>query len=323
MSEPLVRMEPRHRKPVWALAFSPDGRYLASGSVDTTVCLWDVGTGARVKTRTPARRRWGVTAAAFTADARKVVSIRRGAKGEARHRTQPEVWDVLTCDAVDAGPQDVRFRHRFNAVACSSAAAGAGSPAGRVVLAGTALWLIDPDTGRRAGELALDVDEEGAATAAVFAGPELVTGHEEGRVLARDPEAAAPAATATPRPAGGHEGPVHALAFLPGPNLLVSAGADRAVCVWDLLAGRPAGRAEVSSPVIALAAVPGAGAFMSLDEAGALGRWSVSPLSCVSRAKPRYRPLALAVSPTGKHAAVGDQGGAVEVWAADELLPAR
>jgi len=39
-----------HDQPVCALAFSPDGRWLASGSFDRTVKLWDVATGWNMRT---------------------------------------------------------------------------------------------------------------------------------------------------------------------------------------------------------------------------------------------------------------------------------
>ena len=44
---------PGHANYVWSLAFSPDGTTLASGSGDSTVCLWDT---APLKGRYEARR---------------------------------------------------------------------------------------------------------------------------------------------------------------------------------------------------------------------------------------------------------------------------
>ncbi len=39
-----------HSDTVWACSFSPDGRFLASGSIDGTIKLWDVKTGKELKT---------------------------------------------------------------------------------------------------------------------------------------------------------------------------------------------------------------------------------------------------------------------------------
>ncbi|KAG6330302.1 hypothetical protein ID866_8788 [Astraeus odoratus] len=58
---------------VWSVAFSPDGRRIASGSDDETICLWDVEIGVQagnpVQGHTAA-----VQSAAFSPDGRRIVS---------------------------------------------------------------------------------------------------------------------------------------------------------------------------------------------------------------------------------------------------------
>jgi eukaryotic-like serine/threonine-protein kinase len=61
-----------HQRPILALCYSPDGKTIATGSVDATVRLWDAGSGECVKTLT-GHKHW-VECVAFSADGKTLVS---------------------------------------------------------------------------------------------------------------------------------------------------------------------------------------------------------------------------------------------------------
>lgn len=52
-SRALLHSLPTHRNSIYALAFSPDGRTIASGSMDESVKLWDMATGHLLETIVP------------------------------------------------------------------------------------------------------------------------------------------------------------------------------------------------------------------------------------------------------------------------------
>jgi WD40 repeat protein/predicted Ser/Thr protein kinase len=75
-----------HRDFVSGLGFSPDGRMLATGSMDGTVKLWDVGTGAELATL--AGHMEEATDVAFSPDGRTLASV--------GHREMLIFWHVQT-----------------------------------------------------------------------------------------------------------------------------------------------------------------------------------------------------------------------------------
>ena len=82
-----------HTGPVGALALSPDGRFLVSGSEDTTLKIWDTATGNVL--RTLSGHDQSVLAAAISPDGRQIAS--GGADATVR------VWNAVTGESTRVG----------------------------------------------------------------------------------------------------------------------------------------------------------------------------------------------------------------------------
>ncbi|KAJ7108211.1 hypothetical protein C8R44DRAFT_884977 [Mycena epipterygia] len=87
-----------HSGSVWAVAFSPDGAFIASGSVDKTVCVWDAHTGELVVEPIQGHRD-SVTTVHFSPDGTRITS--------GSHDNTVRVWDTHTGTLV-AGPFEGR-----------------------------------------------------------------------------------------------------------------------------------------------------------------------------------------------------------------------
>lgn len=125
---------------VFSAAFSPDGRYALSGSLDATVAVWDMATGSRTAVIDPQySRSIGVHTMAFSRDGRYLLM---GAKGGG----EVGLWDARTWKELKKLPG-----HTFTECVEDFAF----SPDGRHIMTGGSYSIKrwDLDTGKETGDI--------------------------------------------------------------------------------------------------------------------------------------------------------------------------
>jgi len=288
----------KHEDQVVAVAFSPDGKYVASGSRDGTARVWEAQTGREIARMT---HEADVTALAFSPDGKYVASGSRD--GTAR------VWEAQT------GREIARMTHEADVTDL------AFSPDGKYVASGSRddtarVW--EAQTGREIARMTHEADVTDLAfspdgkyvasgsrdgTARVW---EAQTGHEVARM--------------------SHEDYVVAVAFSPDGKYVISGSWDDTARVWEAQTGHEVARMSHEDGVAAVAFSPDGKYVASGSRDGTARVWEAQTGREIARVNHEVYVIAVAFSPDGKYVISGgcdkkDEnyrciGGTARVWEA-------
>ncbi|MFC4014221.1 protein kinase [Nonomuraea purpurea] len=293
-----------HNGTAHSVAFSPDGKILATGSSDDTVRLWDVATRALLGPPLTGHTD-GVSAVAFSPDGKLLAT--------GSYDDTVRLWDVATNTTIGR-PLTV---HTNDVDSVASISAVAFSPDGRLLAADddddVRLW--DVATRAPIGRpLAGRIKLTGSISSVAFS--------PDGRLLAADDDDDVrlwDVATRAPigRPLAGHTGWVAAVAFSPNGKILATGSSDHTVRLWDVATRTPIGR-----PLTGHTGIVGSVAFSPNGKLLATGSsdhtvrlWDVATRTPIGRPLTGHTDevLSVAFSPDGKLLATGGLDG-TRLW---------
>ncbi|BBD53829.1 WD-40 repeat-containing protein [Planktothrix agardhii NIES-204] len=202
-----------HAQGVYGVSFSPDGKFLATGSADRTVKLWDASTGKEIKTLSGHIN--SVKAVSFSPDGKLLAT---GSEDKT-----VKLWNTTTWEEI----KTLTGRSSVHAVSFS--------PDSKLLATGSAdsmVKLWDVSTGKEIKTLTRPTD----GVYGVSFSPDgklLATGSADSMVKLWDVSTGKEIKTLT-----GHTHLVYGVSFSPDGKFLATGSADNTVKLWDVSTGK-------------------------------------------------------------------------------------
>ena len=343
-----ILMPKGHRRLGTAATFSPDGKWILSGSAHGTIRFWDANTGGDIRTLRGHKKL--VSALAFSPDGEKIISgSKDGTLKLWDARGNREQIRTFRLKEGESQYQSVVFSQDHKLMASCS---GDG-----------ALMLWDAQTGKKmwphnqsadsidsyapmpplavGGEFMFSTDEnnivvgsasgidlysiDGCTSSGLGGGPadtilslaissdgkRVVSGCRDNTVWICD-EKNSKASKALK----GHKGKVAAVAFSPDGKRVISGSEDKTLRFWNALTGKEIGVLKGHmEPISAVAFSPNAKWIVSGDKAGAMKLWDVAMGKEIRMLKGHTGKISSVVfSPDGKRIISGSKDKTLKLW---------
>lgn len=286
-AQQLVQTFRGHESYITSLAFSPDGKFLASGSRDGTVKIWDLKAG-HIGQEFNARE-W-VYQIAFSPEGRLLA-----ASGQTE---RVRLWDLKRKKLVQL------FRG-YGPIAFS--------PDGKLLAAGgeNRIKIFDLDRGKRVKTLSgtyrpiytLAFSPDGNLLASGGGDKFLrIWDARRGRLL---------------KTLSGHKGDIRDLVFSPDGKVIYTADDQKSIRFWDIKEGEQIGEIRTSPP---LAISPGGKLLVTGSDRSEILFWDLVSMTRVRTIPDQWGVFDLAISPNGRYLASGNMDNEVLLWDVDGVL---
>lgn len=219
-----------HPQPAYGLAFSPDGKVLATADETARIWLWDVKTGKKIKEfpRGADLHSRGVSALSFSADGKLLASTGRD--------------DVIIVWSVSTAKKVVKLLGKGANVAFATF-----NPRGGTLLSATVeqgVWVWSTKTWAPPARISAHTGHGVSDAAMNLAGSRILTGGRDSTAAVWD--AAKRTRLATLR---GHEDWVSRVAYAPNGRIAATSSSDGTVIVWDMVAYKAVSKIQNQSRI--------------------------------------------------------------------------